>query len=79
VGHGIGVELYDPPILEPMTRAGSSKAVDQYFTLQENMVICLEVPYYELGFGGLQVEDTLLITRDGYERLITLDQGLIIR
>ena len=79
VGHGIGLELYDPPILEPKTDAENSKEGDIYTTLEENMVICLEVPYYELGFGGLQIEDTLIVTRDGYERLITLDQGLYIR
>jgi Xaa-Pro dipeptidase len=31
------------------------------------MVICVETPYYEMGFAGLQVEDTLVITRDGVE------------
>ena len=79
VGHGIGVELYDPPILEPRSDAETSKTDGLYSTLEENMVICLEAPYYELGFGGLQIEDTLVVTGDGYERLITLDQGLYKR
>jgi Xaa-Pro aminopeptidase len=79
VGHGIGVEIYDPPILEPKTDAENSPEGSKYTILEENMVICLEVPYYELGFGGMQIEDTLLVTSDGYERLITLDKDLYIR
>ncbi len=31
------------------------------------MVICVETPYYELGLGGLQVEDTMVVTKDGVE------------
>jgi len=34
---------------------------------EEGMVICVETPYYELGFGGLQVEDTMAVTRDGVD------------
>jgi len=29
------------------------------------MVLEVETPYYELGFGGLQVEDTVLVCPDG--------------
>ena len=31
------------------------------------MVLCVETPYYELGFAGLQVEDMLRVTKDGVE------------
>ena len=34
------------------------------------MVFEVETPYYELGFAGLQVEDTVLVTEDGC-RLLT--------
>jgi Xaa-Pro aminopeptidase len=27
----------------------------------------VETPYYEMGFGGLQVEDTLVVTKDGVD------------
>jgi Xaa-Pro dipeptidase len=66
VGHGIGIEGYDPPNI-----AGESKDV-----FEENMVICVETPYYELGFAGLQVEDMILITRDGAESLMARDGKL---
>jgi Xaa-Pro aminopeptidase len=57
VGHGIGLDGYDAPNIAP-----SSEDV-----FEEGMVICVETPYYEMGFAGLQVEDTLVITRDGVE------------
>jgi Xaa-Pro aminopeptidase len=66
VGHGIGVDGYDPPNI-----AASSTDV-----LEEDMVICVETPYYELGFAGLQVEDMVRVTKDGAESLMTLTTQL---
>ncbi|MBB5055188.1 Xaa-Pro aminopeptidase [Afipia massiliensis] len=57
VGHGIGLDGYDAPNIAP-----SSEDV-----FEEGMVICVETPYYEMGFAGLQVEDTLVVTRDGVD------------
>lgn len=68
VGHGIGVDGYDPPNI-----AESSSDV-----LDENMVVCIETPYYELGFAGLQVEDMVRVTKDGAESLMTLPTALQI-
>jgi Xaa-Pro aminopeptidase len=68
VGHGIGVDGYDPPSI-----AERSKDV-----LEENMVVCIETPYYELGFAGLQVEDMVRVTKDGAESLMTSPTSLRI-
>jgi Xaa-Pro aminopeptidase len=59
VGHGIGLDVYDLPILNESTST----------LLEAGMVLEVETPYYELGFGGLQVEDTILVTDDGHQRL----------
>ena len=40
------------------------------------MVICVETPYYELGFAGLQVEDMLRVTKDGAESFMQFDTAL---
>ena len=40
------------------------------------MVICVETPYYELGFAGLQSEDMMRVTADGVESLTDIDPGL---
>jgi Xaa-Pro dipeptidase len=66
VGHGIGVDGYDPPNI-----AESSTDV-----FEEDMVVCIETPYYELGFAGVQVEDMVRVTRDGAESLMTLPSAL---
>lgn len=57
VGHGIGLDGYDAPNIAP----GNTEV------FEAGMVICVETPYYEMGFGGLQVEDTLVVTKDGVE------------
>lgn len=71
VGHGIGVEYYDPPMLRPPLSPG-----DPDTTLEENMVLCFEHPYYEVGFGGLSVEDTIVITENGVRSFTSLPREL---
>lgn len=66
VGHGIGIENYDDPSLTP--------ASDQVLT--EGMVICIETPYYRLGWGGVQAEDTFLVTASGLERFTEMPRTL---
>jgi Xaa-Pro dipeptidase len=58
-GHGIGIENYD----EPLIAAGVDTEIEA------GMVLCLETPYYELGWGGVQVEDTIVVTDEGVERI----------
>ena len=67
VGHGIGIDGYDPPDL-----AASSAAV-----IEEGMVLCVETPYYELGWCGLQVEDMVVVRADGCESLMSTDGRLM--
>jgi Xaa-Pro dipeptidase len=67
VGHGIGLDGYDTPSL-------SAQSKD---TLEEGMVLCVETPYYELGRWGLQVEDMIVVRRDGVERLMLTDGNLM--
>ncbi|MCL6553922.1 MAG: M24 family metallopeptidase [Firmicutes bacterium] len=66
VGHGVGLEIYDDPLLGP----------GQVTPLEAGMVLEVETPYYELGFGGLQVEDTVLVTDDGCRLLTESDRSL---
>jgi Xaa-Pro aminopeptidase len=64
VGHGVGLEVYDAPLLGP----------NDHTPLEANMVFEVETPYYELGFAGLQVEDTVLVTPGGGEIMGQLDR-----
>lgn len=67
-GHGIGLEMYDEPVIYPHNEA----------VLEKNMVINIENPFYSIGFGAAQVEDTILVTDDGFEMLSTSDRELRI-
>ncbi len=57
VGHGIGLDGYDAPNITPSNAE----------CFEEGMVICVETPYYEMGFAGLQVENTMAVTADGVD------------
>jgi Xaa-Pro aminopeptidase len=68
VGHGIGLEPYDPPTINAAARV----------PLEPGMVFCVETPYYEHGWGGVQVEDAVEITTAGARRLTRSGQDLAI-
>ena len=42
------------------------------------MVLNIETPYYELGWGGVQVEDTIAMTKNGAVRLDQTDNHMIV-
>lgn len=65
-GHGIGLTTYEPPIVRPGDDG----------LLRPGMVFCFETPYYEVGWGGMMVEDTLVVTEDGCRMLTGRARGL---
>lgn len=67
-GHGIGADVYEPPIINPAADA----------VLAEGMTFCFETPYYVVGWGGMMVEDTIVITATGHRRLTRTDRNLRI-
>ena len=44
--------------------------------LEPGMCFCLETPYYQIGWGGMMVEDTVLVTSDGYSPISRLSREL---
>ena len=60
-GHGWGIEGYDPPLVSPKNHT----------LLEKGMVICIETPYYEVGWGGLLHEDKIVVTDSGCRFLST--------
>ena len=69
VGHGIGVDIYDPPILNAATQT----------VLEPGMLLDVETPFYELGFGGLQIEDLVVVTEEGCEVVTRTERKLYVR
>jgi Xaa-Pro aminopeptidase len=58
LGHGVGLEVHERPNLG---RLGDE--------LVAGDVIAIEPALYRAGFGGCRLEDVLLVTGDGFERL----------
>jgi Xaa-Pro aminopeptidase len=78
VGHGIGLEMYEAPLL--VGSDGSRDvhgAGDPVTVLDEGMVINVELPYYELGLGGVQIEETVVVRAGGAEVLNDAPRGLV--
>ncbi len=67
-GHGIGLEAYDMP----------SIAAGCDIKLEKGMVCCIETPYYELGWGGVQIENTVEVTETGPRYLDKSSDELIV-
>jgi Xaa-Pro aminopeptidase len=79
-GHGIGLEARDYPVLRPPVKSASPFLPGSYdIPIEEQMVINVEVPYSALGFGGLQIEYTLLVTKNGCEKLYPQKRALLVR
>lgn len=67
-GHGIGLAGYEFPLIQP---AGAA-------VLEAGMCLCVETPFYEIGWGGMMVEDLVVVDENGYRSLSTLDRSLTV-
>ncbi len=61
VGHSIGAEVYEQPIL-----ADGNDVI-----IEAGMVINIETPYYEFGIGAIHVENPFVVSESGPNVLLT--------
>ena len=67
VGHGLGLEIDELPVLAP----GSDDPLEQ------GMVFALEPKFVYAGEGAVGVENSYAVTQDGVERLTHAPEDLI--
>jgi len=67
--HGIGLDHIEVPFIAGGTLGD--------FPIEENMVLNMDFELHEVGWGGMFFEESMLITKNGAERLYTLPRDLI--
>jgi Xaa-Pro dipeptidase len=69
VGHTIGIEAREFPFEFATPKQLSSPFLPETtdVPLEEKMMINVEVALVELGFGGIQIEHTLLVRKNGFD------------
>ena len=64
-GHGLGLDIHEPP------RISTGDDV-----LEKNYVVTVEPGLYYSNIGGVRIEDTVLITNDGFKNLTKFSKNL---
>jgi Xaa-Pro aminopeptidase len=67
IGHGIGLFVHEPPFI----------GANGKYQLMTNNIITVEPGIYIPGWGGIRIEDQVLITDSGCENLISATKELI--
>jgi Xaa-Pro aminopeptidase len=67
LGHGVGIQIHEGPVLRP-------ESTD---VLEPGNVVSVEPGIYIPGEGGVRIEDLVLVTAEGAERLTQFSKELI--
>ncbi|MFV0417891.1 MAG: M24 family metallopeptidase [Dysgonomonas sp.] len=67
VGHGLGLEINEPPVLTPRSKE----------VLEANIVFALEPKFVLPEIGAVGIENTYLVTEGGIEKLTVLEESII--
>lgn len=67
-GHGVGLEIHELPNLSPLSDV----------VLEEDMVVTVEPGVYIPGWGGIRIEDTVIVKQGGCEVITASEKELLI-
>ena len=67
LGHGVGMDIHEAPVLRPESED----------VLEVGNVVTVEPGLYLPGVGGCRIEDLVVVTADGCDRLTTFTKDLI--
>lgn len=68
LGHGVGLQIHEYPSISSVSKG----------VFEDGMVVTVEPGIYVEGFGGVRIEDLVLVTKNGYKLLTTLPKDLEI-
>ena len=67
IGHGVGLEINEPPVLTPRSKE----------ILTKNTIFALEPKFVIPNVGAVGVENTFLVTENGLEKITQLEENII--
>jgi Xaa-Pro aminopeptidase len=67
IGHGIGLEINEPPVLSPRSKD----------VLKENMIIAVEPKFVIPQAGAVGIENSYLVTKTGLEKLTVMNEDIV--
>lgn len=68
VGHGMGLEINEPPVFAARTRE----------VLKKNMAVALEPKFVLPGIGAVGIENTYFVTETGLENVTICEEDIIV-
>jgi Xaa-Pro aminopeptidase len=68
MGHGIGLDVHEGPPVSPRSEA----------VLEPGMIVTIEPGVYVPGWGGVRIEDAVVVTEDGARVLSRLPKELLV-
>lgn len=75
-GHGLGVEIHETPRIGPRREAAGDAPAAPDEAIEPGMVFTIEPGAYLPGWGGVRIEDDVLVTSDGVDVLTNVPTSL---